>query len=214
MTTADVEVASFSPVENEAPLRWWRRLGLAGAGELGVYRRAALFALVCWLPIVGWALATGRLRGAGADQSLLAHYSIHVRCLIAIPLLIVAEEALHRGAKAIAGDFVSSGLVTPALRPEFDAVMRGIARLRDNALPWLLAIGVAVVWAIADPPSAAHEEMSWSVGADGSIGLSFEVAYGHAFKAAPRLRADRPTTVSLEDMRAMVRSGKRSTPRS
>ena len=51
-------------------------------------------------------------------------------------------------------------------------------------------------------------------GADGSIGLSFEVAYGHAFKAAPRLRADRPTTVSLEDMRAMVRSGKRSTPRS
>jgi len=48
---------------------------------------------------------------------------------------------------------------------------------------------------------------------DGSIGLSFEVAYGHAFKAAPRLRADRPTTVSLEDMRAMVRSGKRSTPR-
>jgi malonyl-CoA O-methyltransferase len=49
--------------------------------------------------------------------------------------------------------------------------------------------------------------------ADGSIGLSFEVAYGHAFKAAPRLRADRPTTVSLEDMRAMVRSGKRSTPR-
>ena len=51
-------------------------------------------------------------------------------------------------------------------------------------------------------------------GADGSIGLSFEVAYGHAFKAAPRLRTDRPTTVSLEDMRAMVRSGKRSTPRS
>jgi malonyl-CoA O-methyltransferase len=50
-------------------------------------------------------------------------------------------------------------------------------------------------------------------GGDGSIGLSFEVAYGHAFKAAPRLRADRPTTVSLEDMRAMVRSGKRLTPR-
>ena len=41
---------------------------------------------------------------------------------------------------------------------------------------------------------------------DGSIGLSFEVAYGHAFKAAPRLRAGEATTVSLEDMRAMVRS--------
>ena len=45
---------------------------------------------------------------------------------------------------------------------------------------------------------------------DGSIALSFEIAYGHAFKGAPRLRTDQPTTVSLDDMRALVRSGKRS----
>jgi malonyl-CoA O-methyltransferase len=48
-------------------------------------------------------------------------------------------------------------------------------------------------------------------GADGKLGLSFEVAYGHAFKVAPRLRVGEATTVSLEDMRAMVRSG-RPTP--
>ena len=41
---------------------------------------------------------------------------------------------------------------------------------------------------------------------DGTLGMSFEVAYGHAFKAAPRLRAGAPTTVSLDDMRAMVRT--------
>lgn len=45
-------------------------------------------------------------------------------------------------------------------------------------------------------------------GADGKLGLSFEVAYGHAFKAAPRLRAGQPTTVSLADMRSMIRSGR------
>ena len=45
-------------------------------------------------------------------------------------------------------------------------------------------------------------------GPDGRIGLSFEVAYGHAFKAAPRVRRDTPTTVSLEAMRAMVRERK------
>ena len=42
---------------------------------------------------------------------------------------------------------------------------------------------------------------------DGTLGLSFEVAYGHAFKAPPRLRPGEATTVSLDDMRAMVRSG-------
>ena len=50
-------------------------------------------------------------------------------------------------------------------------------------------------------------------GPDGRIGLEFEVAYGHAFKAPPRLSADAPTTISLDDMRAMVRSHKPSTRR-
>jgi malonyl-CoA O-methyltransferase len=41
---------------------------------------------------------------------------------------------------------------------------------------------------------------------DGSIGLSFEVAYGHAFKAPPRPRVAGSTAVSLDDMRSMIRT--------
>jgi malonyl-CoA O-methyltransferase len=41
--------------------------------------------------------------------------------------------------------------------------------------------------------------------ADGSIGLSVEVAYGHGFKPAPRLGTGGPVAVSLDEMRAMVR---------
>ena len=43
---------------------------------------------------------------------------------------------------------------------------------------------------------------------DGKISLGFEVAYGHAFKPAPRARFGENTTVSLEEMRAMVRLGR------
>ncbi len=46
-------------------------------------------------------------------------------------------------------------------------------------------------------------------GSDGRLSLSFEIAYGHAFKALPRVQAGQPTTVSLDDMRALVRSGRR-----
>ena len=49
-------------------------------------------------------------------------------------------------------------------------------------------------------------ELQELAGPDGRLRLSFEVAYGHAFKAAPRIRAGEPTLVSLQDMRAMVRS--------
>jgi malonyl-CoA O-methyltransferase len=44
--------------------------------------------------------------------------------------------------------------------------------------------------------------------AQGRISLQFEVAYGHAFRAAPRARVGEQTTVALDDMRAMIRGGK------
>lgn len=49
--------------------------------------------------------------------------------------------------------------------------------------------------------------------ADGSIGLSIEIAYGHGFKPAPRLRAGEPVTVSLDEMRAMARKPRRQPSR-
>jgi malonyl-CoA O-methyltransferase len=45
--------------------------------------------------------------------------------------------------------------------------------------------------------------------ASGRIGLTFELVYGHAFKPAPRPRLAGQTSVPLDDMRAMIRSGRR-----
>ena len=42
-----------------------------------------------------------------------------------------------------------------------------------------------------------------------ALALSFEVVYGHAFKPAPKLRLDAHSAVSLEDMRTMLRSGRK-----
>ena len=51
---------------------------------------------------------------------------------------------------------------------------------------------------------------SWarSPGPDGRLRLSFEIVYGHAFKAAPRAPLKGETQVGLEDMRAMVRAAR------
>lgn len=40
---------------------------------------------------------------------------------------------------------------------------------------------------------------------DGQIALTFELIYGHAFKPAPRAKVQASTSVSLQDMRAMLR---------
>ena len=43
--------------------------------------------------------------------------------------------------------------------------------------------------------------------AEGRLRLSFEIIYGHAFKPAPRVRVSPSSSVSLSDMRAMLRNG-------
>ncbi len=48
-------------------------------------------------------------------------------------------------------------------------------------------------------------ELAALADAQGRISLSFEVAYGHAFRAAPRARVSDVTNVPLDDMRALIR---------
>jgi len=45
---------------------------------------------------------------------------------------------------------------------------------------------------------------------DGRLQLSFELVYGHAFKAEPRPQASAQQNVTVEAMRAMLRAGRRS----
>jgi hypothetical protein len=163
--------AAFSPIENEAPLRWLRRLHLAPDEGLGAVRRALGLALLTWLPIAAWALATGRL-GSPDDsgESLLRHYGVHVRCLLVIPLLILAEPMLHGAARAIAARLAATA-ATPEARTAFDAAGRAVVRLRDATLPWVLLLGAAVAWSLADDPLTHGDAMAWAVDADGTLGF-------------------------------------------
>ncbi len=53
-----------------------------------------------------------------------------------------------------------------------------------------------------------HTALKALAGPDGRLRLSFEIVYGHAFKALPRVRLSSETVVSLEDMRTMARSAR------
>jgi len=177
---------AFSPVDNDAPLRWWRRLRIVPSGELGAGRRAVLAALVAWLPIAVWALATGRFASADTGEPLFQHYGIHVRYLVAIPLFILGEAALHRAGMAVARQFVASGAVTPDLVPRFEAANRSMVRLRDASLPWAFALAVAIAWSLADTPAPLDDAMSWAFRADGSLG------FGGWWRPTSRARSSSP----------------------
>ena len=163
--------SAFSPVENESPLRWLRRLHLAPRQGLGAGRRALGLALLTWLPIAVWALATGRVGSLDdSGESLLRHYGVHVRCLLVIPLLILAEPMLHRAARGIALRLADTAS-TPEARAAFDAAGQAVVRLRDATLPWVLLLGAAIGWSLADDPRLHGDAMAWALDAEGRLGF-------------------------------------------
>ena len=162
---------AFSPIENELPLRWYRRLRLVPANGLGAGRRAAFLALLTWLPIVVWAVTAGRLVSAEAGEPLLQHFGVHVRCLLVIPLLILAEAAMDKTARRLLPQFASSGVIGPDQRIPFEQVGVDMRRLRDSSLPWALVLGAAVGWSLVDRPDLHTDAMSWALGADRQLGF-------------------------------------------
>ena len=55
-----------------------------------------------------------------------------------------------------------------------------------------------------------HEEAARALRAgDGGLALTFEVVYGHALKPAPRLRVAEESAISVKDMQALLRSGRK-----
>ena len=87
--------------------------------------------------------------------------------------------------------------------PDAQALLDELRALGGNVSPDRMAGLRTPRWR-----SRLEQELQAYTAPDGRLHLRFEIAYGHAFKAAPRMRAGAPTTVSLDDMRTLVRAGR------
>src|SRR5215470_5703395 len=162
MQTQD-DVLEFSLVRGDALFRAQRALGLIPAHGLGVVRRAILAVLVTWVPLVVAAAMANRLWPGAVPEPLLQHYGVHVRFLVAVPLLI-ADEALAQSAlKEIIPYFLRSGLITTADRPRFAAIVRSVSGWRDGWRPWVGIAGLVIAWLVMSPVVWDAHELSWAV---------------------------------------------------
>ncbi len=156
------DVESFSLVRDDALFRLQRAIGLIPTDGSGILRRAIIYSLFCWIPIVIWALITGRMVSDHDPEALAGHYGIHVRCLIAIPLLIMAEASAHTIVPNCLAQFLRTGLIDEKLEPKFRNIIADSMRLRDQVYPWIVIFGLVVAWTIAITLSPKPDEISWA----------------------------------------------------
>ncbi len=158
---------------DEWPVRWQRKFGLIPRNGMGLGRRAVFFALFTWVPLAVWAILNRHaFPGASSDtEPLFAHFGINVRCLVAIPLLILAEGTVLRVTVNMIKQFLANGLVTEAQRGLFSARLYRVAQLRDSSLPWVIVIGIALSWTLVEPADPGHDGLSWALDPSGGLGF-------------------------------------------
>ncbi len=87
------------------------RSGLIKPDFASPARRATVLALFIWLPIFILSLLHGLAFGGPLELPFLWDFTVHVRFLISVPLLIIAEVVLDARTNAVVKHFINSGLV-------------------------------------------------------------------------------------------------------
>lgn len=94
---------------------------------------------------------------------MLEHFGVHVSCLIAIPILILAQGLAHNTTTRLLPWFVRSGVIPAEKRSQFHDVVRGVLRLRNRTLPWMIIAGLVIAWTATGPVLKNADELSWAM---------------------------------------------------
>jgi hypothetical protein len=144
--------ADFSLVVGGPLFQLLRRVHLADDGLRLVQQRIIVLSLFAWLPLLALSALGGELVGGSATVPFLVDVDVHVRFLVAMPLLIAAELVVHRRMRAVARVFVDRNLIPESARPRFAAIVASAFRLRNSVLAEVLLIalvygvGIVVIW--------------------------------------------------------------------
>ena len=129
-----------------------RRTHLSGDALELMRRRLILLSLLAWVPLLLLSVVEGQALGGPAAVPFLFDVEVHVRLLVALPLLIAAELVVHQRLRFVIRQFLESHLIPASAMPRFDAAITSALRLRNSVLAEVLLIalvygvGVLIIW--------------------------------------------------------------------
>ena len=105
-----------------------------------VKRRVIVISLFSWLPLLVLSVLSGDAAGGGSKVPFFYDVDVHVRFLVALPLLLVAELVVHQRIRLTVRQFIERGIVPAQARPEFEAIIGSAMRLRNSMVIEVLLI--------------------------------------------------------------------------
>ena len=135
----------FSLVLGGPLYQLWRGTGLADDTLHLLRRRVVATVLITWLPLLLLSIARGQAWGDRVRLPFLYDAELHVRLLIAVPLMVLAELVVHQRMRPLVGQFLDRGLIPDAARPQFDAAIAAAIRLRNSVAAEVLLIALVYI---------------------------------------------------------------------
>lgn len=146
------EPVDFSLVLGGPLFQLFRRCHLSGDGLELLRRRVLIIPLFAWLPLLVLSALEGHLLGGSIAVPFLLDAEVHVRFLVALPLLIVAEIVVHQRMRSVVRQFLERKLIPMEARPRFEAAVTSALRVRNSVVAEVLLVAfvyivmVFVVW--------------------------------------------------------------------
>ena len=129
-----------------------RRTHLAGDALELLRQRMLVIPLLAWLPLLVLSLIEGEALGGRVAVPFLLDVEVHVRFLVALPLLIVAELVVHQRMRFVVRQFLERNLIPQRALPRFEDAIASALRLRNSVLAEVLlialvyVIGILLIW--------------------------------------------------------------------
>ena len=145
------EAPEFSLVIGGPLFQLLRRAHLSDDALQLVRQRIVVISLLAWLPLLILSAVDRKMIG-GVAVPFLFDIEVHVRFLLAMPLLIAAELLVNQRMRPLLKQFLERQLIPPDARGQFEAAVASATRLRNSvsaelalvALVYL--VGVLVIW--------------------------------------------------------------------
>jgi hypothetical protein len=127
------EPPDFSLVLGGPLYQLFRQTHLTGPALELLRRRIVFFCLLCWVPLAVLSAVEGHLLG-GAKFSFLRDIETHVRFLISLPVLLLAEVIVHRRLRSAVKNFVDRRIVSLEELPKLHAAIDSAIGMRNSII--------------------------------------------------------------------------------
>jgi hypothetical protein len=129
-----------------------RRAYLCGETLELLCQRILVISLLAWLPLLVLSVWAGEALGGSAKVPFLLDVEVHVKFLVALPLLLLAELVVHVRMRPVVQQFLACQLVPERERTRFEAAVMSALRWRSSVVAevcligLVYGVGVLIIW--------------------------------------------------------------------